>query len=311
MSNEKLSIVIPSYNCQHTASTVADLFRNAKGEIEIICVLDNYWPQPMIEDHKNLIIVHKGMNTGMRDSINQGVSLATGKYIMKTDDHCSFSPGFDLALIAGSQDHQISIPSRYSLDIIGWKPIREPIEYEYATYPYVYHDRYRYGCGLVAKKWLGKNGINPENMGASEYYWKERQRKDIKIDEIMIFHGSCWFMPRDHFLSIGRLDTKLFKTLYAEPQELAYKTWLSGGRVVVNKNAWYAHMFKNADTRGYRLDLTAMRETERFGTWYWMNDQWQGAKLPMKWLIEKFWPIPGWPSDWEKRKVEWEEKYPL
>lgn len=170
---------------------------------------------------------------------------------------------------------------------------------------------------MVAKKWLGDDGINPLNMGPAEYYKREHERAHIKIDEIMIFHGSCWFMPREHFFDIGGLSETLFDTLYQEPQELSFKTWLSGGRVVVNKHAWYAHMFKGKDfgedpnIRGYHLDLTAMRNTERFGTYYWMNNLHPGLKYPIKWLIEKFWPVPGWPEDWENKKSEWELRYPI
>jgi hypothetical protein len=68
--------------------------------------------------------------------------------------------------------------------------------------------------------------------------------------------------------------------------------------------------FEGENQRGYRLDLTSMRKTERFGTWYWMNDQWSGAKYPMKWLIEKFWPIPGWPENWEEEKAAWNKRFP-
>ncbi len=149
-----------------------------------------------------------------------------------------------------------------------------------------------------------------------EYYWKENQLKHLMVDEIMIFHGSCWFMEKDHFLSIDGLDEVMFKTLYQEPQELSFKTWLSGGRVIVNKHTWYAHMYKGKafgdepNIRGYKLDLSAMRMTERFGTWYWMNDQWPKARKKMEWLIDKFAPIPGWPENWREERLKWNEKYP-
>lgn len=312
---EHLSVIIPSFNCRYVNKTVEDIFNNATGEVEVIVLLDGYIPDPPIKAHENLIVVEKPTQTGMRNCINVGVKISTGKYIMKCDDHCAFSKGFDEALIKGSQEHQISIPSRYSLDVINWKVKNYPVSYEYAAYPYVYLDKHRYGIGLYSKKWEGTKGNNPINKGVEQYYWKENRNKHILIDEIMIFHGSCWFMSKDHFLSIGGLDEVLFKTLYQEPQELSFKTWLSGGRVVINKNAWYAHMHKGKDfgddpnIRGYRLDLTAMRATERFGTTLWMNNCWKQSERPIKWLIDKFWPIPGWPIDWEIQKLIFEEKY--
>lgn len=312
----KLSVIIPSYRCAYVSKTIKDILENAIGDIEVVVLLDDYWPQPSIEDDPRIVIVHKGTTGGMRHSINMGARIASGDFIMKCDDHCSFSKGFDVALIEHSNPHQISIPSRHSLDPVTWKIQRDqPVEYEFAAYPYVRLDRYRYGSGLYAKKWLGKDGLNPINMGLSEYFYMENERKAIKIDDIMIFHGSCWFMPKEHFFNIGGLEEDIFDTLYQEPQELSFKTWLSGGNVVVNKHAWYAHMHKGKNfgdepnIRGYRLDLTAMRQTERLGTTYWMNNFHPGLKRPIKWLIEKFWPIPGWPEDWEIQKPVFEEKY--
>lgn len=311
---DKLSVIIPAYKCPYLGKTVDDIFKNAVEDIEVIVVIDGLDNGQKLQSRDNLIIIQKDTQTGMRNCINIGVKMASGKYIMKCDDHCAFSKGFDKALKEHSEPHQISIPSRYSLDVVTWQTKNHPVSYEYAAYPYVYLDRHRYGIGLFSRKWLGENGNDPLNMGPSEYYKREFQRKDIMIDEIMIFHGSCWFMEKSHFLSIEGLSETLFKTLYQEPQELSFKTWLTGGRVVVNKYAWYAHMHKGTNfdapnARGYVLDITAMRETERFGNWYWMNDQWSGATKKMKWLIDKFSPIPGWPKDWEAKKIEFENKY--
>lgn len=313
---EKVSVIIPSYNCKYVSRTVDDVFNKATGDIEVIVVLDGYLPNPPIQDRKNLKIIYREENLGMRNSINTGANASSGKYLLKSDDHCSFSDGFDEALVKNNEEHQVSIPSRYSLDVVNWKIQNEAISYEYMAYPYRYIDRYRYGIGLFSKKWEGVHGNDALNRGNSQYYWRENERKDIKIDEIMIFQGSCWFMPKDHFFDIGGLDEKLFSTLYQEPAELSFKTWLSGGRVVVNKNCWYAHMHKGRDfgddpnIRGYHLNLHAMRETERFGTWYWMGDQWPKAAKKMEWLIERFWPIPGWPDDWKLQRELWNEKYP-
>ena len=313
----KVSVIIPSYNCKYVSRTVDNIFLNATGEIEVIVLLDNYVPNPPIKERENLTIIRKEVRTGMRNSINMGAAIASGKYLMKTDDHCSFSKGFDEALQIDIQNNWLVVPSRYFLDPEKWERRREAVEYEFMAYPYVYLDRHRYGIGLYAKKWLGENGINPENMGPKEFYYKENERKDIKIDDIMIFHGSCWFTSAEHFKNIEGLSETLFDTLYQEPQELSFKTWLIGGRVVINKHAWHAHMHKMNDSipvddpqsRGYHLDLNAMRRTERFGTVYWMNNCWKPAIYPMEWLIEKFWPIPGWPDDWKRCKEIFEKKY--
>jgi hypothetical protein len=122
-------------------------------------------------------------------------------------------------------------------------------------------------------------------------------------------------MEKSHFEHIGGLFD--YKTMYQEPAELTFKTWLSGGRCIVNKNTWYAHMYKGKDlsevphARGYKLDLTAMRETERYGTWYWATDQWPLATRKFEWLVEKFWPISGWPDNWKEERDKFYERYGL
>jgi hypothetical protein len=84
------------------------------------------------------------------------------------------------------------------------------------------------------------------------------------------------------------------------------KTWLSGGRVVVNKNTHYAHLHKGKQYgTGYGFSNQKWREwaeeKERarlFCVDHWMNNRWEERKHDIDWLIDKFWPVPGWPEDW-------------
>ena len=69
-----------------------------------IVVLDAYWPDPPLDPHKNLIVVHRGKVGGMRSNVNIGTRVATGKYIMKCDDHCMFGEGFDETLKADCEE---------------------------------------------------------------------------------------------------------------------------------------------------------------------------------------------------------------
>jgi len=67
------------------------------------------------------------------------------------------------------------------------------------------------------------------------------ERMDIPIDDLMCFQGSMWFMSRKHWDWLGGLATDM---TFAEHHEISMKTWLGGGRVVINKNIWYAHREK-------------------------------------------------------------------
>src|SRR4051812_34437626 len=99
---DKVSIIIPDRSGQpYLQQTVDDLITKAEGDIEIIVVADGVWPNPILKDHPLVTLLHHGEvhnNYGMRESINKGVAISTGKYIMKIDEHCSVGQGFDRIL---------------------------------------------------------------------------------------------------------------------------------------------------------------------------------------------------------------------
>ena len=93
----KLSIVIPSYKDPLLHKTIDDLLEKSElgNEIEIIPVLDGYWPITPIKDDPRIKIVHLGGNVGMRRAINSGVLVSTGEYLMRVDEHQIFDKGYD------------------------------------------------------------------------------------------------------------------------------------------------------------------------------------------------------------------------
>ena len=293
----KLSILIPSKNEKYLFPTVEDIYRKAVGDIEVIAVLDNYWPNPILKDHKTLTILHIGKDSGMRPAINAGASIATGKYLMKCDAHCMFAEGFDEELIKSCEKHMVMVPRRYSLDADRWeiKAERPTVDYHYLSFPY----------------------LKPEEIGMHGIPWNERakQRKEFMIDDEMSSQGSCWCMRKDHFdRFLGGLSCEGYGNFVQEFQEIGMKTWLGGGRVVVNKNTWYAHLHKGKSMgRGYFIDKRQMIRGAIYSADFWMNNRWGHKKYPVEWLMEKFWPVPTWPADFlenpdKYRKLSEEKK---
>ncbi len=88
--------------------------------------------------------------------------------------------------------------------------------------------------------------------------------------------------------------------------EVAVKTWLSGGSVMVNKNTWYAHMFR---TQGgdfgfpYPISGKDQEKAKAFARDLFFNNKWDKQIYPLSWLLEKFWPVPGW-SDEDLKKLK-------
>lgn len=275
-----VSIIIPSKNEQYLEKTIRSVLENATGEIEVLPVLDGYEP-PAEEIVNDPRVRYLRVNSiGMRAAISTAAAAAKGEYLMKLDAHCLVAKGFDEALKADCQENWVVIPRRYRLDPDNWciEQGKEPVDYEHFIYPRKYRPVSLHG-----------------------YRWDERAkaRKDLLIDDTLTFQGSCWFMPKNHFMRNGFLQIKGYNGLpQQEAEEIGLTTWIGGGRVVTNKKTWYAHLFKGKRFgRGYFLSLQQTRDCYAYSYNHWVNENKEGFIK----VIDHFWPIPGWPNDWKDR----------
>jgi glycosyltransferase involved in cell wall biosynthesis len=286
MKTPILSVIIPSRNEQYLSKTVDDIFAKVRGEIEVIVILDE--KDQALAPRPNLIVRKKIGPPGLRSAIRQAIEIATGKYIMKTDAHCMFSEGFDTILCSDCEDNWVVVPRRYSLLPETWAidRTRPAIDYEYYVFP------------LLPE-------LGPKKSGG-KWLQRAKDRKELLLDEDMAFQASCWFTTKEHLINIGGFDnnTSAGDRWVLESEELANKTWLIGGKCMVNKKAWYAHWYKGTAGRGYRADKRIMRLQREFQIDYWMHDKWPKAVRKISWLIERFMPIPGYPLDWQDPKYK-------
>ena len=83
--------------------------------------------------------------------------------------------------------------------------------------------------------------------------------------------------------------------------EFACKSWLSGGRHVVNKKTWFAHMFRTKPQHQfgfpYQLSGNAQTKAQEYSRDLWLNNKWQKAVRPLQWILDKFAPIPDWEEE--------------
>lgn len=284
----KVSIIIPSRSERFLVPTVQDILRNARGDIEVLVVLDGYW-EPGLPADKRVIAMHRGRAEGMRPAINWAADAAKGEFLMKLDAHCSVSEGFDVELQKNIDKDWVVVPRRDRLDPIAWgvQPTgKPPIDAHFLSWPYERPNDP--ACGLHGTVW-------PQ---------RSRERLHIPIDDEMSSQGSCWFMYREHFLKrIGPLDIASYGNFIQEFQEIGLKTWLGtlGGRVVVNKLVQYLHLHKGRTYgRGYSMAGFNHEAGRDFCTDYWMNDRWSARVRDLRWLIEKFSPVPTWPTDLDR-----------
>lgn len=283
-----LSIVIPARNEQFLQKTIEDLLLHAEGEIEIIVNLDGYWPDPLFV-HPKVRYIHKGEAEGMRQGINSAVAIARGEYIMKIDGHCMVDQGFDVKLLADIKDDWVVIPRRKRLDAENWTiaDVGKPdVDYNYLSFP---DDPADFGGpGLNGRIWTKKA--------------LERTDPKYDLDEELSFQGSCWVMKKSYFEFLELMDYENWGPFWNEAQEIGFKTWLSGGKVMRNKKTWYAHLHKGKKYgRGYHLPKEWQTTGATYANrWLFEEKMWHKQKYPLTWLLERFMPMPTWPKNWKE-----------
>lgn len=289
-----LSVIIPSRSPQFLQKTIDDLLAKAEGPIEVIVMLDGIWPDPPVKSDPKVIVVHQGTvhnSFGMRQMINSGVALSRGGYIMKCDEHTMWDKGFDIKLQEECTDSTVVIPRRRRLDADNWTLIedgRPPIDYMMIDYPY--QRPYDKTCGL---------------HGAEDRQRYEA-RKHLLIDDTMTSQGSAYFMTRKHWdTTIKQMEEDKYGPFTQEAQEITNKTWLSGGRVIVNKKTWYAHLHKGSKGKGYGFSTEQYKRHQvaneggrLYSINYWLYTK--DYKYDFEWMLKKFWPLKGWPENWKE-----------
>ena len=221
----KLSVVIPAYKDPFVIPTIKSLLENSKlgNEMEIIVVFDGFWPDFELVTDPRVRYLHLGKNRGMRGAINAGVSQARGEFILRSDQHCMFASGYDKELTDTCQPNWIMTTTRYFLDPIKWERMNmPPIGYE----KLIIQDDVKFS----GQRWLER----------------DKERKDIKIDETMAMQGSMWIMPRKWWRDvIKELQTEGYGQMYQDSHEMIFKTWKAGGKMMLNKNTWFAHKHRS------------------------------------------------------------------
>ncbi|MBX4189785.1 glycosyltransferase [Candidatus Parcubacteria bacterium] len=287
-----LSVIIPSRNEIYLEKTIRNILENAQGDIEVIAELDGYVPDPqIIIDDPRVKFVHHPTSIGQRACINHGVSIASGKFIMKLDAHCAVALRFDVELAKNCEESWTVVPRMYNLDIHTWKPkLHKLTDYMYFTSP-----------------------NDPDKPFRAAYYEGREYRRQHKnpeiIDDTMCCMGPGWFMHKKRFLEQGGCDEFHEGGWGQQGIEVSLKAWLSGGALKVNKNTWFAHWFRGGGGPGfpYHLSGNQVERVRDYSKDLWLNDKWPLATRKLSWVIEKFRP-PTWdeyvePNENEKKNL--------
>jgi len=304
-----VSILIPARNEKFLNKTVKCILQAAAGEVEVIVLLDGAPPTKPLPHWRHVTVIENKDAKGIGAASWRMANEATGDYIMKVDAHCLLAPGFDEALKEHCEYRDLLVPARYQLKDQGWRRGYGPIHYLFLTYPWLQEPQF--GAGMHGKKWQSEDGLAKRAVGR-QYFWPERAWADRQpLDEIMAFQGSCWFMHKRRFLELGGVDQRCI--LWGEAINIGMKVFMSGGRMMRDKSTWYAHLHKGRKHgRGYWMNKKFMQKINLWSADYWMNDRWIHPERVRSIFefVTHFWPIPGWPEDWDDPKYQAEFVYP-
>ena len=275
----KLSVIIPSKTEVFLKKTTEDVLGKSTGDIEILVGLDGYEEIDKVDDPRvTYFSLPASTSNQKRHIVNKAVEMSKGDYVMSLDAHCMMTKGFDEQLIKDHKPNWIQIPRRNRLDAEKWciqdQMGRPPVDYEYIMWQPI----------------LKKEGFHG-------YKWDERTltRKDIMIDDTMAIQGSCWFCTKEWFKKMGFMQIEGYTGWGQEGEEVSFKTWKNGGRVVTNKFTNYSHLHKGRKYgRMYHLNKGETLESYKYSYNYWVHEN----KDFFINLVEKFSPLPNWPSNW-------------
>lgn len=238
--------------------TIRDLLDNSElgDALEVIAVFDGYWPSwDMIEDPR-VRYVHLGANRGMRGAINAGVDVSRGEFFMRLDEHCAFGKGYDRILTRDCQPNEIMTARRYFLDPVKWEVMTE----------HGYID-----CEKLVIQDMG-NGVR--KFSGQRWSSRAEKLKNVPLIEAQAMQGSMWIMPRKWWdTHIKELQTEGYGPAYQDSVEVCMKTWKQGGRLVFNKNTWYAHKHRSFS----RTHQEGTKENPWKGqeSWKYALEQWE------------------------------------
>src|SRR3990167_2102144 len=306
-----LTVMIPARREEFLGMTIQDLLENIQGDTEIIAVLDGYLPDSPLKPDPRVTVIYNPVPVGQRAAANQVAKIAKGKYLMKIDAHCAFDKGFDVKMLEAFKktgDNVTMIPVMRNLHAFDWVCPKG-------------HRRYQSPssvcetCGKPTTKdvvWIPK--ISPATHSFrfdktmhfqynSEYSKRPEVQKGIEINgvynkdlrETMSIQGSCFMLTKEKWFELD-ICSEHFHSWGQQGVEVACKTWLSGGRVIVNMKTWYAHMFR---TKGgdfgfpYSNPQDKVNENRELSRELFQRDKWPLATRKFQWILDKFNP-PDW-----------------
>lgn len=292
----KLSVLIPARNEEFLQRTIDDVFAHSEGDIEILVALDNWEDElPVIQETERLKVITT--KAGQRGATNALARMATGNYVMKLDAHCSMSQGFDVKMLEDTQDDAILVPSLGNLHAYDWVC---PKGHRHFQGKYETCDQ----CGStdlikdIQWKIIAKPIMSSFYFDTSLHFQYCPIQSDKLVSETMSLQGSCFMISKERYFDLNICDEE-FGSWGQQGTETSCKSWLSGGKVLSTKRAYYGHQFRETEGFPYLNPVEAIFHAQSKSREMFLGNKWPQQVRPIQWLIERF----GYQGDWSPEKM--------
>lgn len=316
-----VSMIVPArnefyYDIDLLSHTVNNLLENTSPTCEVIVILDGYdsgWPPEPLPVSPRLTVVQHAKSIGQRAACNEGARISKAKWICKIDAHCAVDKDFDLKMSKHCDYLTTLIGVQYNLHAFSWsckkchhevyqgpKPARcSKCNSRYLKIVPKWEPR---GWKERGGVWEGRPKTTAWRFDSTLHfqYWGEFQSRpeglQRPLSPTMSCLGACWMLQRERYWELEGMDEK-HGSWGQMGTELACKTWLSGGQMMVNHETWFAHLFRTQPQFGFPYSNPGVEQARTRSRELWLNNKWPKAKHPLSWLIQKFAPVPDFPNE--------------
>lgn len=315
-----LSIAIPARQEQWLSNTVERVLERKRGKTEVIVLCDGNWPDPPVADHPDVKMIYVSESIGQRAGQNLALKLSKAKYVAKMDAHCDVSEGFDVELMKTFEElgDDITVaPEMRNLWMYDWKCMKCGSRWYQGPTPtkcmkrgkntseVLLHPECDNTTDFTQRIVFTPRPDTPhatsyrfDNMLHFQYYDQYKARQQGDLVESMSLQGSFFMCTRENYWKKELCDES-WGSWGQQGSEVAIKTWTSGGRVIINKRCWYAHLFRTQPgfSFPYPQSGKSQQKARDICNEVFKNNAWLQQKHSLKWLVQKFAPVPGWTQE--------------
>ncbi len=251
----KLSIIITALNEDPAElnATIASIRDTAGDAVEVV-VVDDMSSTPVAVEDKDTIVIHNRFRCGVGPSRHIGACRASCDWLLITDSHMRFAPGWldafeqrDLFCSELVNDNDLDLRTVYCgcCITLNW----QNMDLAQAKSRY-------YGAELNV---YGTDRNVAGKMQVFEAVWIPKERWPEDEAAIPVVMGACYFVSQEWFLTLS--PCRYLKTWGQDETMLSVKSWLAGGAVRLLRYVEIGHRFQVSEAEFRKMKLAGEAKT--------------------------------------------------